>query len=504
MSTATAPPQRAAWSRIQAHVHDIEALSGVAGLVQWDQQTYQPAKGGQHRAGHMSALMAILHQRLTDEAYGAALQELGEAVAAGTASQVQAAAHRRLWRSHDRARRVPEDLVRALASAKSSGFAAWMEARQAEDFAPFAPALEEIVRLKRETAACLSDDGQLYDALLQEYDTDARAEELAATFGRLRAELVPFVKAVAARPTPPALDVEVDPDGLFRLSERILEAMGFDLSAGRLDRAQHPFTVGIGPSDVRLTTHTYADDILGTLKGTIHEGGHGLYEQGLDPELAGTGLMSAAGVGIHESQSRFWENVIGGSLPFCTWLAPIMAEELPGCGITAERLYAAANRVVPSLIRIKADEATYNLHIIVRFELERALVDGTLAVADLPEAWDQAYEDVVTVRPASLCEGVLQDVHWSSGLFGYFPTYTVGNLMAASLKKALEHDVPDVWQRVGAGEFAPVLDWLRTRVHRRGATVDPAEILRDAAGERDQVADLMDHLRGRHGALVGL
>jgi len=502
MTTATT--ESTAWSRIQAHVHDIEALSGVAGLVQWDQQTYQPAKGGQHRAAHMSALMAILHQRLTDSAYGDALQELGEDVDAGTATQIQVAAHRKLSRAHHRASRVPEDLVRALAAAQSTGFAAWMAAREAEDFAPFAPALEELIRLKRESAACLADDGKLYDVLLQEYDSDARAEDLAATFGRLRAELVPFVKAVAERPTPPALDITVDPDGLFRLSERILAAMGFDLSSGRLDRAQHPFTVGIGPQDVRLTTHTYADDILGTLKGTIHEGGHGLYEQGLDPTLAGTGLMTAAGVGIHESQSRFWENIIGGSRPFCSWLAPIMAEELPGCGISADQLYAAANRVVPSLIRVKADEATYNLHIIVRFELERALVDGSLAVADLPEAWDQAYEDVVTVRPGSVCDGVLQDVHWSSGLLGYFPTYTVGNLMAASLKKAMERDVPDVWHLVGGGEFGPVLDWLRTHVHSRGATADPADIVSDVAGDRDQVADLMDHLRGRHGALVGL
>ena len=322
---------------------------------------------------------------------------------------------------------------------------------------------------------------------------------------KIASELVPFVQAAAEREGPSGLEgVHVPAAALRLINDRVISALGFRTEDGRLDESQHPFTVGVGPHDVRLTTHIYEADLLATLGGTIHECGHGLYEQGIPDALLGTGLGEAAGVGLHESQSRFWENIIGRSEAFCRWLAPALREAHPDLDLTPDRLYGACNRVAPSLIRIKADEATYNLHILIRYQLETALLTGDLAVADAPAAWDEAYEKNLGVRPGDPTEGVLQDVHWASGYFAYFPSYTIGNLYAASFRARIEQDLPDMWDEVESGDFSAVLAWLREKVHTRGAEVDAPEIFRDAVGDRDPVADLMAHLRGRHGALYGM
>jgi carboxypeptidase Taq len=257
----------------------------------------------------------------------------------------------------------------------------------------------------------------------------------------------------------------------------------------------------MGRNDVRLTTHLYEDDLLGGLTGTIHEAGHGMYEQGLPADLAGTSIAAAAGMGLHESQSRFWENVIGRSLPFFEWLVPLIKQHFPDDNLSPADWYGHANRVERSLIRIQADEATYNLHIIIRFELELALLSGELSVADLPDAWNAAYRDLLGVSPDSPNDGVLQDVHWSNGLFGYFPSYTIGNLYAASFRYQMQDDVPDMWTNVADGDFGPVLAWLRDKVHRHGHSLDAPDIFRAAVGDRDPVADLMAHLNERQAAL---
>jgi carboxypeptidase Taq len=260
----------------------------------------------------------------------------------------------------------------------------------------------------------------------------------------------------------------------------------------------------MGVGDVRLTTHLYADDLLGGLTGTVHEAGHGMYEQGLPSKHTGTSVASAAGMGLHESQSRFWENVIGRSEPFFEWLVPHITEQWPDNTLTAADWFGHANRVERTFIRVQADEATYNLHIIIRFELELKLLSGEISVADLPEAWNAAYSDLMGIRPTHPNEGVLQDVHWSGGLFGYFPSYTIGNLYAASFRFQMETDIPDMWERVSRGDFGPILGWLRDNVHRHGHLLDAPEIFHNAVGDRDPVADLMAHLRGRQGALYGI
>ena len=493
------------WAEFRRRIAEIEALAGAAGILEWDQQTYMPPGGAAHRGQQLATLSGISHARLVDLELGRiieAVREVGEA----EGDPVKIAAARMIGRRHERARRIPERLVREQAEAASEGFQAWMKAREERAFAPFLPALERLVRVTREIVAChaaAEEAGHPYDHLLAEFDPGSTTDELTPMFDRLAGELGALIEAIDGREGPAPLAVTVPRDRLAALNDRVARALGFRMEDGRIDEAQHPFTMGVGPHDVRLTTHLYEDDLLGTLGGTIHETGHGLYEQGIPDELAGTGLGTAAGLGLHESQSRFWENAIGRSLPFMRWLAPVI-EEVTGQRIAPETLYGAANRVRPTLIRVMADEVTYNLHIIVRFKLETALVAGELEAADLPGAWDELYERIVRVRPADPVEGVLQDVHWSSGMFGYFPSYTIGNLYAAGFRKAMEADLPDLWEQVEAGRFEAILGWLRERVHRRGHMVDAPEIFRDAAGDRDPVADLVDTLWERQGRLYGV
>lgn len=488
------------WSAYQQRIRELEALSGASAVLSWDQQTYMPAGGAGHRGTQLATLAAVSHERMTAPELGELLEALLDAD-----DRMQVAAARRMKRRYDRATRVPTELVRAMSAARSQGFGAWMQARESGDFSLFEAPLSDLVQLTRETASAIDPDADPYDIMLAEYDPGSTTAALDPMFSRLEAELVPFVQATREAAGPAGLDgLEVPASALRQINSRVIDALGFRGDDGRIDESQHPFTVGIGPHDVRITTHLYEDDLLGTLGGTIHECGHGLYEQGIPDRFAGSGLGEAAGIGLHESQSRFWENVIGRSEAFCRWLVPVLREAHPGIRVTPEQLYGAANRVQPSLIRIKADEATYNLHILIRYRLETALLRGELSVADAPDAWNTSYDRMLGVRPGDPNDGVLQDVHWASGYFGYFPSYTIGNLYAASFRATIERDLPEMWDRVEVGDFGPILAWLRERVHHRGAEVDAPEVFRDAVGDRDPVSDLMDHLRSRHGVLYGL
>jgi carboxypeptidase Taq len=323
------------------------------------------------------------------------------------------------------------------------------------------------------------------------------------TFERLRTGLSALLRAIAARPPIPPRPVALDSARQVPLHKEITAALGYDYAAGRLDFAEHPFSISLGAGDVRITTHLHDDDLLGGLSGSVHEAGHAMYEQGLPRDKVGSGIEGAASMGMHESQSRFWENWIGRSRPFLGWLAGRLAVSAPELHADADALYREANRVSPGLIRIYADEVTYNLHIIVRFELELALFEGRLAVRDLPVAWREKYREYLGIEPKTDREGVLQDVHWSGAAFGYFPSYTLGNLYAASIARAVEAAVPDLWAGVAAGQFAPILGWLRENLHRHGHVWDAPELVRRAVGERDAVQDLLDHLWARHGALYG-
>ncbi len=487
-----------AWNHLTTHITELQTLAGVHGLLQWDQQVNMPPAAAGLRAEQNALMAGLVHKRLTAPSYGDALTAL-----LPSTDPVRRASAKHLKRDYDRNTKLSADLVDRLARAQAKGFQSWMAARDADDFKVFVPALSELVALSQEKAEAIDSSRPAYDVLLDEFDYGTSTATLVPMFARLRDGLTELVGATRDAPAVPAIDLHVPLDVQKRINETVISSLGYDLSAGRLDMAQHPFSIGLGRGDVRITTHLYENDLLNGLGGTVHEAGHAMYEQGLPHDtLSGTGLNVAASYGLHESQSRFWENTIGGSLPFFHWLSAQLANE--GVKLTADALYRAANRIEPGLIRISADEVTYNLHILLRFELELALFDGSLAVADIPDAWNAGMHKLLGQTPNSGVDGALQDVHWSSGAFGYFPSYTLGNLYAASLGVAMEEALPDMWEQVGQGEFSHILSWLRTHVHHHGSQLSAPDIIRNAVGDRDPVEDLLSHLWSRHGALYGV
>lgn len=489
-----------AWNELTGILRDYEAMEGAIGLLAWDQQTMMPRSAAASRGAQLAVLSRLAHERLIDPHVGDLLGRLE----AGDLSEVQTASVRNVKRAWLRATRVEPGLVVALAEAQSEAFESWVAAKQAADFSRFAPSLQRLLDLTRERIAAIDGSRHPYDVLLEEYDPGTTVVSLRAMFSRLREGLGELIAAIRERPPVPYVTDTLDVAGQRQVHLEVLRAMGYDLQAGRMDDAEHPFTIGMHPSDVRITTHLYADDLLSGLGGTVHEAGHALYEQGLPLDLRGTFVSKAASFGLHESQSRLWENFIGRSLPFFGWFEGRLRERFPDTPVDAEAMYRGANRVHPGLIRISADEVTYNLHIIVRFEIELALFEGRLAVADLPEAWNERYRETLGVVPPDDASGVLQDVHWASAAFGYFPSYTLGNLYAASLGATLERELPQLWEQVGRGELLPVREWLRERIHAKGHLLDAPERMRAVVGDRDHVEDLLAYLWGRHGAAYGV
>lgn len=495
------------WRALEARMHELKDLEGVLGLLTWDEETYVPA-GARLARGHQTAtLEAIRHQRLVDPALGAAFEELASASELDEAQRVCLA---RLSRQRTLALRVPERLVTELARARSGSLASWQEARTSGDYAVFEPHLAAILRLTRERADALgAPSGVRYDALLDEFEPEMTVGVLAPVLDALRAELVPLVGAIVEsgrRPDTRFLDQRFDAAAQWQFTLRLLRDLGFDLERGRQDRSTHPFTASCNESDVRLTTRIVEDNLLTALFSTIHEAGHGLYEQGFDPAHHRTPLAAAPSMGIHESQSRLWENQVGRSRAFWRFYLPLLKESFPAVldEVGLEAFYAAVNLVEPSLIRTEADEVTYNLHILVRFELEQALLSGDLGTAELPGAWREKMRAYLGVEPKDDVEGCLQDIHWAWGSLGYFPTYSLGNLWAAQLMAAYQRQRPGVWDEVAGGQHQPLLAWLRERIHRRGHLDSAGATVRAAAGEELAVEPLVAYLWEKYGELYGV
>jgi len=477
---------------------EIADLAAAAELLGWDQETCMPPRGQEGRGRVLATLAGLRHERLTAPALWDALEACAAAAEPGTPL---AAMVRDARRQVERARRVPGDLARALAETQSRALARWQEARRQDDFSLFQEDLEAILRLKREEAADLAEEGQgLYDALLDEYEPGTREAALEPLFRRLREALAPLVQAVADS----GRVVDESPargrfprDDQLAFGRMVAERMGFDFQAGRLDASTHPFCSGFHPGDVRLTWRWQEDDFRPALFGIMHEAGHGLYEQGLPLEWQRTPIGGAVSLGVHESQSRLWENQVGRSRAFWEWALPRLRERFPGCAATSvDVLWPALNVVRPSFIRVEADQVTYNLHIALRFGLEQALFRGSLEVADLPEAWNEASEELLGIRPRTAAEGVLQDIHWAMGAFGYFPTYTLGNLVAAQLHARAREEFGDLDALLARGELEPLRDWLRERVHRHGSRWRAPELVERATGRPLGVEDFLEHVRG--------
>lgn len=502
MATSSLPASYVELCRLR---HEAATLGSVAQLASWDQETYMPNAAAEGRAEQSSLLARLVHERSTDPKVGDLLAAC-ESDAALKADARIAANIREMRRDYDLATKLPGSLVAELAEVGSKSQHVWKEARKKSDFAMFKPWLERMMTLTRKKAECygIPQGGEIYDALLNEYEPNARAADIERVFAPLRVKLSALVAELTTKgkaPSDAPLRAHASKDRQHAFGLFILKAIGFDLDAGRLDVTTHPFCSGFAPGDTRLTTRYDENYFAGALYGTLHEAGHGLYEQGLPKNdgLFGQPLAEAISLGIHESQSRMWENFVGRGKPFWEWALPHARQHLgdPFSSFSLDQVYAAANIVRPSYIRVEADEATYNLHIMLRFGIERDLVSGRLSVDDLPHAWNTAFKDLLGIEVPNDAQGCLQDVHWSFGLIGYFPTYSLGNLYAAQLWEKIRTDIPTLDDQFRRGEFASLLTWLRTNIHAPGRQYSAGELCQRVTGKPLEAEPLLRHLEGK-------
>lgn len=485
------------YSELIQRVREASVLASCGSVLGWDESTYMPRNGSGWRGEQMALLARLGHEMITAPRVGELLAGLnGAALDEGRAANV-----REIRRAYDRAVKVPAALVEELARVTTLAQTAWRDARKGSDFALFRPPLERIVALLREKADAIGHGGNRYDALLDEFEPGATAAEVTAVFAALRADLVPLMRAIkesGRTPDRTILTREFPVDRQRFFGESAAAALGFDFDSGRLDVSVHPFCSGIGPGDCRITTRYSTNHFNESFFGVLHETGHAIYEQGLPAEHAGTPLGTATSLGIHESQSRLWENQVGRSRPFWEHFLPRAQQAFTALrDVTLDAWLFAINDVQPSFIRVEADETTYNLHIVLRFELEQALLSGDLAVADLPGAWNDAFEAMLGLRPDCDAKGCLQDIHWSFGGLGYFPTYTLGNLYAAQFMAAARRDLSGLDDDFRRGEFVRLKRWLNEKVHAHGGRYHADDLCRRVTGSGLDHRPLVAYLRDK-------
>jgi carboxypeptidase Taq len=495
---------------------EIQHLSSAASLLSWDQETYMPTGGGHARAEQIATLQTLAHDRFVSPDIERVLSQwvdplTGEAVASsGDAWDESARALlREVWRDFSRAKKLPSDFVKRLSRETPLAQQVWVEARKKSDFRLFLPHLKTIVALKKEEAEYLGYRDTPYNALLDTYEPRATVAQLKPVFAALKARLVPLLNRVMTS------NVKIDDSMLFltydtnrqmEFGRLVLTAMGYDFERGRLDLSAHPFTTSFHPTDVRVTTRVYEQELPACLFSCIHEGGHGLYDQGLDPARYGTPLGEALSLGIHESQSRLWENSVGRSRPFWRCFYPLLQQMFPEQvgTVDPEVFYAAINRAKPTLIRVEADELTYNLHIMVRFEIEQDVIEGRTRVEDLPAVWNDKVKSYLGIVPPNDAEGVLQDVHWSLGAFGYFPTYTLGNLYAAQLYDQAQKEISNLDTEIEAGRLTVLTKWLNQKTHRWGRMFTAEHLMQRVTGQPLSPEPFLAYLEKKYGELYGL
>lgn len=501
---------------LRLHLLPIAHLSSAASVLSWDQETYMPAGGGEARADQLATLQGLAHERLTSPETEALL---GKWLDLKTGAPLDArenawapparALLRETWRDYTKARQLPNEFVRRLGKTCSLAQQVWAEARTRNDFALFLPHLKTVVALKKEEAGYRGPAATPYDTLLDLYEPGATVRRLTPLFAALKASLVPLLERIVRSPVKPDCSIVArgyDVNRQIEFGKMVLAAMGYDMTRGRLDLSAHPFTTSFHPTDVRVTTRVSEQDFTGSLFSCIHEGGHGLYEQGLPAAHYGTPLGEAVSLGIHESQSRLWENCVGRSRPFWRHFYPLLQNAFPEQlrDVRPDSFYAAVNRVEPSFIRTEADELTYNLHIMVRFEIELDLMEDRAHVEDLPQLWRDKMRSYLGIEPPTDREGVLQDVHWSLGAVGYFPTYTLGNLYAAQFYSQAERDIPGLQARIAAGDLLPLKSWLAEHIHRWGRTYQADELARRVTGEPLNPDHFVSYLERKYGEIYQL
>lgn len=496
------------WQVFLQYIGEISDLMTATAVLGWDQQTNMPSGAAETRANQVATLRRQAHRLMMRDEVGALLEELEAEVVGMPYDSFEASLLRVARREYEKVSRLPEDFVAEWARGTALAFGAWTRAKAARSFALFGPHLERLVTLERERADILGSGGSPYDAALANFEPDVTTEQVAVLFSQLRDSLVPLVAAIEKKQDlidDAPLRQHFPEAQQWQLSLRALQLVGFDMKRGRLDRAEHPFTTRFSSRDVRITTNMKPTYFSSGLFSTMHEAGHALYEQGIPWSFHRTPLDNGATLSIHESQSLLWENLIGRSRLFWQHFLPVARELFPTqlAGVSLDRMYRAVNRVQPSPVRLEADEVTYDLHIFIRFELEQALITGALAVKDLPEAWSDKYQSYLGVRPPDDSVGVLQDVHWSNGLFGYFPTYTLGNILAAQLWQAME-TVPGVYEQLEKGRFGALRQWLDDNVYVHGAKFTTQELAQRVTGSPLRIDPYVKYIRRKYTELYQL
>ena len=494
-------------STIQPLLDELGVLSDLehaSALLAWDERTQMPPGGAPARAEHLATLARLHHDRASSERLGELISEAAGAIGDADYDSFEASLVRVALRDWTKAQRVPADLTAETARVTSVAEHAWADAREQSDFAAFLPHLEKVVELRRRYLECF-DYEHPYDPLLDDYEPGMKTATLRpvlTTLGDGVRSLLERIEGAGTSVDDSCLYGEFDPEAQARLAHEVTEGLPLDPGSWRLDSTVHPFATVISPSDLRVTTRFDPAYVGTALWAVIHEVGHATYYNGIDRSFERTPLCRSSSLGFDESQSRLWENWVGRGRPYLAHIRPLLERHFGGFGgVDGEQLYRAANRVAPSLIRVEADEVTYNLHIVLRFELEVAIFEGDLAVADLPGAWSERTRDLLGLEVPDDANGVLQDVHWAAGSFGYFPTYSLGNIVAGQLWDEAVGELGDLDEQLGAGELHPLRDFLRDRVHRHGNKYEPAELIERAVGGPLDSGPLLRQLDEKYGAI---
>ncbi len=511
MTPSTAKPKpptttAAALAELETHVAEIRDLEHSMATLSWDQEVMMPAGGAELRAHSLATLTKTIHERWSDPRVARLVKQLQEDA---NLKPRQRRAVELSARPVREATLLPSELATEIALTKSRALQSWKHARATDDFAHFAPLLERTVELAREKAKLLAGKrGNLYDALIDHYEPDGTSAEFDVVLGELKTVTVPLVEQVVrskSKASPKLFQKSYPVDAQRAFVLEVVTSMGIDLTRGRLDLSTHPFCGGVGPGDVRMTGRYQAKDLRPGLYGAIHEAGHGLYEQGLDPERARHPLGGAISMAIHESQSRLWENLVGRSRAFWKHFLPKARKAFGATlkGAKLEDVWRASNAMGPSMIRVEADELTYNLHIILSYEIEREMIAGDLAVRDLPERWNSGMRDTLGIVPRTHAEGCLQDIHWAMGAFGYFPTYSLGNLYASQFMEAAARDLPDLPDLIARGELLPLRDWLGRKIHRHDRIYTAPQTVKRVTGRALSVEPFARHIEHKVAQLYG-
>lgn len=475
-------------NQLKQCLYEVADLVGAQSVLGWDQQTYMPAGGAETRGEQLSTLARITHERFTSDEMGELLSDLAPYADQLEPDSDDARLIKVTARDYEKQCKIPAEWVSYFASLTTIAQETWVKARQDSNFKAFQPQLEEIVRMRQEYAGFFAPSEHVYDPLLDDYEPGLTTGEVFDIFDRIRPMQVDLIKRIGEKPeiNDSFVHVSLDEQKQWDFGVEVITRFGYDWQRGRQDKAAHPFTTSFGDGDVRITTRFIPESGVSGLFSTMHECGHALYEQGLSRNLRRTLLMNGASMGIHESQSRMWENLVGRSLEFWEYFYPHFQALFPETysSVSLDDFYRGINKVKPSLVRVEADEATYNLHIMLRFDLEVALMEGKLAVKDLPEAWNSKTRDYLGLTPPDDASGVLQDIHWAGGMFGYFPTYALGNLISAQLWEKIEADIPMLPASICKGEFEPLLTWLHEKVHVHGAKFDPQDMIQRVTGAK--------------------